>query len=324
MHKLFIDGEAGTTGLRIRELLAGAPGIELLSIPAVQRKEREARKSLMALADLVVLCLPNEGAVEAVALLDELARERGIAPRVIDASSAHRVSPGWVFGFPELAPGQREAIRAARRVSNPGCYSTGAIALVRPLVDAGLLPAGFPLAISCVSGYTGGGKAMIDAHERGELPAFHVYGLGLAHKHLPEIMAYGGLAARPIFLPAVGSYRQGMVVQIPLHLDALPGRPSPADLQHAYEAHYGGSGYIRVRPPTGDGKVSALSLNGTNALEVRVFANEEQRQAVLVATLDNLGKGASGAAVQNIGVMLGIPALEGGTRAAAEPAAISA
>lgn len=320
MHKLFIDGEAGTTGLRIRELLAGASGIELLSIPAVHRKDRGARKNLMALADLVVLCLPNEGAIEAVAILDELARERGIAPRVIDASSAHRVAPGWVFGFPELAPGQREAIRAARRVSNPGCHSMGAIALIRPLVDAGLLPAGFPLSISSVTGYTGGGRAMIDAHEGGELPAFHAYGLGLRHKHLPEIMAYGRLEARPIFLPAVGNYRQGMVVEIPLHLDTLPGKPSAADLRRAYEAHYGAGGYVRVGAAADDGKVDALALNGTNALEVRVFANEDYRQAVLVATLDNLGKGASGAAVQNIGVMLGLPELEHGAARADDTA----
>jgi N-acetyl-gamma-glutamyl-phosphate reductase len=306
MANIFIDGEAGTTGLEIRNLLRAIPGVEILSIAADRRKEPAARKALMARADLVILCLPNEGAVEAVALLDEVERESGKAPRVIDASSAHRTAPGWVFGFPELAAGQAGAIRTATRVSNPGCYSTGAIALIRPLVDAGLIPRDFPLAIACVSGYTGGGRQMIEAHESGELSPFHVYGLGLAHKHLPEIVAYTGLRRRPIFMPAVGNYRQGMVVEVPLHLDELPGKPTGQALEDALRAHYGAGGFVSVEAPAPDGKVDALALNGTNRMTLRVHANEQHRQAVLVACLDNLGKGASGAAVQNVALMLGI------------------
>jgi N-acetyl-gamma-glutamyl-phosphate reductase len=215
-----------------------------------------------------------------------------------------------VYGFPELAPGQQDAVRSAQRVANPGCYATGAIALLRPLVEAGLLPADFPVCLPSVSGYSGGGRAMIEDYEAGRAPLFEAYALGLQHKHIPEIMKLAGLRRRPLFVPAVGNFRQGMLVQLPLHLDELPGQPTAANLHEALRAHYAGSqaagGWVSVEPATESGKLDALALNDTNQLEIRVFANEAARQAVLIARLDNLGKGASGAAVQNIQLMLGL------------------
>ena len=304
---VFIDGEAGTTGLEIRERLATAAGLRILSIDAERRKDPVARKALMAEVDVVVLCLPDDAAREAVALADSLGTA---SPRIIDASTAHRVAPGWTYGFPEMTAGQAVAIAKSRRVTNPGCYPTGAIALLRPLVEAGLMPADFPVTVNAVSGYSGGGKSMIQSYEGGTAPAFEFYGLGLEHKHVPELQLYAKLTRRPIFVPSVGNFYKGMLISIPLHLDTLPGKPIARDLETALMRHYAGGGLVEVvaaaDPSAKGGRLEPEALNGTNQLELRVFAHPQQPQAVLVARLDNLGKGASGAAVQNLGLMLGM------------------
>ncbi|HYP57776.1 MAG TPA: N-acetyl-gamma-glutamyl-phosphate reductase [Beijerinckia sp.] len=301
--KIFIDGESGTTGLGIRARLAGRSGVELLNLPAEERKNPDAKRALMEGIDLVILCLPDDAARETVSLVEAMGEG---APRILDASTAHRVAEGWTYGFPELTSGQAEAIKTAKKVANPGCYATGAIALLRPLVDAALIPADFPISINAVSGYSGGGKSMIASFEKGTAPAFELYGLDLEHKHLPEIVAYSRLTRRPIFVPSVGKFAQGMLVSVPVFLDDLPGKPNGADLERALAAHYAGSSFIRVMPPEPSGRLEAESLNNTNDLELRVVANESRRQAVLIAKLDNLGKGASGAALQNLELMLRI------------------
>jgi N-acetyl-gamma-glutamyl-phosphate reductase len=301
-RKIFIDGEAGTTGLEIRERLAGRADMELVAIPAEKRKDAAVKRDILAAVDVAILCLPDDAAKETVALCDALGAD---APRLLDASTAHRVAPGWVYGFPELCAGQPAEIARAARVANVGCYATGAIALLRPLVDAGRLAPDQPLTINAVSGYSGGGRQMIEAYESGAAPAFELYALGLEHKHLPEIMAYSKLTARPLFAPSVGNFRQGMLVSIPLQLDALPGKPAAADLEAAYRRHYDGAPHVRVMAAPAAGRLDAIALAGTDDMEVYVFANEARRHAVLVARLDNLGKGASGAAVQNLDLMLG-------------------
>ena len=301
MATVFIDGEAGTTGLGIRERLGAHAGVELRSIDPDRRKDAGAKAGLMAQVDVVVLCLPDAASRETVRIADELGDD---APKVLDASTAYRVAPDWTYGFPELDAGQAGRIRTARRVSNPGCYATGAIALLHPLVSAGLIPDDTPLTINAVSGYSGGGKGMIADYEEGRAPKFQLYGLEMEHKHLPEIQRFSGLSMRPIFVPSVGNFRQGMAVSVPLHLDALPGKPKLAELEAALAAHYEGGEHVRVVPH--DGRVDPLAHTDTNVMQIRVAGSEPRRQAVLVATLDNLGKGASGAAVQNLELMLGL------------------
>ena len=296
--KIFIDGQAGTTGLGIAQRLAAIPHISLVTLDDTHRKSREARAAAMAEADLTVLCLPDDAAREAVALAPE-------GTRFLDASTAHRVAPGWVYGFPELAPGQGQAIAKARLVANPGCYATGAIALLHPLVARGLLGPGQALSINAVSGYSGGGKAMIAAHEAQGGPAFELYALGLSHKHIPEIMQYSGINRRPIFVPSVGHFAQGMLVCIPVFLDQLPGTPTAQRLAEAFCDYYAGAENVAAHPGLWAENLQPEALNNTDKLEIFVAANQAQGQAVLIARLDNLGKGASGAAVQNINLMLG-------------------
>jgi N-acetyl-gamma-glutamyl-phosphate reductase len=303
MTTVFIDGESGTTGLGIRERLGAMPQITLKSLPFERRRDPSARRDIMAEVDLIVLCLPDDAARESAAMAASLGAD---APKVLDASTAHRVAPDWVYGFAEMLPGQAGRIAAAKTVANPGCYPTGAIGLIRPLVDAGLIQPDYPISINAVSGYSGGGKAMIQAHDAAHGPAFELYGLGLEHKHIPETELYGGLTRRPIFVPSVGHFQQGMLVSVPLHLDTLPGKPTGADLHAVLEARYAGCDLVRVVPSPADGKLDPEALNDTDRLELFVHANEKYRQAVLVARLDNLGKGASGAAVQNILLMLGL------------------
>ena len=315
---IFIDGEAGTTGLQIRERLARHAGVEVVSINPARRKDPNARAELLNGVDAVVLCLPDDAARDAVAMITTE------TVKVVDASTAHRVAPNWVYGFPEMSGGQRDAIRASTRVSNPGCYPTGFIALVRPLVAAGLVGADDPVTVNAISGYSGGGKGLIaefeDPASEDAKDAFRAYGLTMAHKHVPEMTRHAGLAHAPVFAPSVGRYAQGMLIEVPLQLWSLAGKPTPADLLSALQAAYVDETFVEVvsadecarlaqlRVGAG-GFVPALdpeALNGSNRMRLFVFGSADSSQARLVAQLDNLGKGASGAAVQNLNLMLGL------------------
>jgi len=311
--KVFIDGEAGTTGLQIHRRLLGRNDIALISIDPARRKERAAREELLNRADLVILCLPDEAAREAVGMIESN------SVRVIDASTAHRTASGWSYGFPEMSKQQRQAIAASRRVSNPGCYPTGFIALARPLVEAGLLPKTWPVTVNAVSGYSGGGRSMIAEFEDRSSPAYteapyRIYALGLAHKHVPEMHGYSGLAAPPVFAPAVGRYAQGMIVEVPLALKALPAAPTLEDVHAVLAAAYAGERFVEVAPLAEAAALKTLDpegLNGSNRMKLYVFGSAASGHARLVALLDNLGKGASGAAVQNMNLMLGLPEASG-------------
>ncbi|MBP6876607.1 MAG: N-acetyl-gamma-glutamyl-phosphate reductase [Phenylobacterium sp.] len=322
-HTVFIDGEAGTTGLQIRQRLEGRRDLEIVSIDPARRKDADARAELLNGVDAVILCLPDDAAKEAVGMVTSN------SVKVIDASTAFRTAPDWTYGFAEMDKAQRAAIAESTRVSNPGCYPTGFIGLVRPLTAAGLLPTDFPVTVNAISGYSGGGKGLIAEFEapapQGTNDAYRTYGLTLQHKHVGEMQAYGGLAHPPLFAPSVGRYAQGMIVEVPLQLWALPGKPAPEALRQALAAAYQGETFVEVASADecadlqkaragAAGYNTALdpeAMNGTNRMKLFVFGNEDRGQVRLVALLDNLGKGASGAAVQNLNIMLGLPEGEG-------------
>ncbi len=302
-HTIFIDGEAGTTGLEIRERLEKRSDLQLLLL-GDRRRDVEARREALNSADAVILCLPDDAAREAVSMIDN------DKVRVIDASTAYRVDPEWVYGFAEMDADQRDAIANSTRVSNPGCYPTGFIALMRPLVKAGLVPADYTVTINAVSGYSGGGKSMIAEFEaEGASTAFRGYGLSLKHKHVPEMTKHTGLNRSVLFSPAVGNYRQGMLVEVPLHLAALPETPSVERIHGALVEAYQGQRFVEVVDLDASEDMTGIepeALNGTNIVRLHVFGDRGGEQVRLVAMLDNLGKGASGAAVQNLNIMLGL------------------
>jgi N-acetyl-gamma-glutamyl-phosphate reductase len=303
--KIFIDGEHGTTGLQIRQRLAGRDDLDIISIPAERRKDPAARADFLNAADIAILCLPDDAAKESVSLI---ANDR---TRVIDASTAHRVAEGWTYGFPEMDEAQGKAVASARRVANPGCWPQGPIATLRPLIAAGLLPADYPVTVNGISGYTGGGRSMVEDYEaKGEAaPEFLPYGLSLKHKHVPELKKYSGLSGDPLMQPAVGNFAQGMITVVPLQLGHLPKVPKGTELHAAIADHYaGGKGFVKVAPlgpVERSAEIEPEHHNGTNWMTLHVFANDDRTQALLLAVYDNLGKGASGAAVQNMDLMLG-------------------
>lgn len=305
--QIFIDGEAGTTGLQIRARLESRNDIEIVSLTEKNRKDASARRDMLNSVDLAILCLPDDAAREAVAMIENP------DVKVIDASTAYRVADGWTYGFPELDAQQTDKIAASKRVSNPGCYAVSSISILNPLVRAGLLPADHAVSINAISGYSGGGKQLIASFEDKasasytEAP-FFVYGLGLQHKHIPEIQVHGGLFNRPLFVPSVGRFAQGMIVQVPLALWDIPSKPSAKDVHGVLSAYYGGRAFVKVMDMADSGQMTQLKpedANGTNELRLFVFANDDAGQVVVMAQLDNLGKGASGSCVQNLNVMLG-------------------
>lgn len=313
--KIFIDGESGTTGLQIHSRLKERDDIELVSIEASKRKDSTERAKLLNAVDVVILCLPDDAAREAVSLVNNS------KVKILDASTAYRTNPSWVYGFPELNPGQREKIASSQFVSNPGCYPTGFLACIRPLIAKELLPSNFPVTINAISGYSGGGKSLIQKYDNfhqqqaiaTSLYPYGIYGLQFGHKHVKEMHQYSGLASPPLFVPAVGDFEQGMVVQVPLPLWTLDHPPSGEVIHQAIAQYFQGEKFVKVTPfqdPTllRDGTfLDAIAVNGTNVVQVSVFANDNTKEVLLVAQLDNLGKGASGAAVQNLNIMLGLP-----------------
>jgi N-acetyl-gamma-glutamyl-phosphate reductase len=302
--RIFIDGEAGTTGLQIRERLIDRRDISLISLSDADRKDTQARRRALNECDLAILCLPDAAARESVSLIEN------DTTRVIDASTAHRTAEGWTYGFPEMTAGQVDAVRGAKRVANPGCYPTAAIALIRPLIETGILPRDYPVTINAISGYSGGGKALIGRYEGSngaEAPAIYAYGVAMTHKHLPEMQLHGLLDHAPMFVPSVGRYYNGMLVHVPLHLWALPGAPKAEAIHGALADHFGDGGFVKVAPFGNVDPKTELNpeaLNATNDMELRVFSREDTGQCLLTAVLDNLGKGASGAAVQSMNLML--------------------
>ncbi len=307
--KVFIDGEVGTTGLQIKARLEGRKDIELLRLPGSDRKNPDRKRDMLNEADLAILCLPDDAAREAVALIENP------QTKVIDPSTAHRTAEGWVYGFPEYEEGQRELIANAKRVANPGCYAIASIAILHPLVKGGIIQPDWPATINAVSGYSGGGKSLIAEFEggasgNGSVAPFFTYGHSLSHKHVPEITRWSGLTHAPVFVPSVGQFAQGMIVQVPLPLWSMPGPVTPANIHDALTAHYEGQRSVSVAALDTANEVARLepeALNGTNELRLYVFANEDGSQAVVMGLLDNLGKGASGQAVQNLNLMLGLP-----------------
>jgi len=306
--RVFIDGEVGTTGLQIRARLAGRDDLEFLSLPEDRRKDAGARAELLNTADIAILCLPDDAAREAVSMIDNS------NTRIIDPSTAHRISDGWVYGFPEYEQDQAGKIASARRVTNPGCYAITAISMLHPLISSNVIPADLPITINAVSGYSGGGRQLIASFEDESTDTYtttpyFAYGLGLDHKHNPEINHWGGTTHPVLFTPSVGRYRQGMLVQIPLQLWALENAPSAAEIHAALASHYAGCRFVTVPPIAETAEMTKLNpegLNGTNELRIHVFANEKTKQAVIVGLIDNLGKGASGQTVQNLNLMLGV------------------